>query len=152
MRRILESETSPGFLPGRHGATPRNVCGCATILQALPCDRGFAASARLWRKTMGKFSITWQETYEMTAEIKADTYEEAMRKAAGLMDGAPTLEFLDAWQAGGEDSEGVSTRFMDETIEAELAFSQGPFCVPLLKEQNEDGPPRLEWPSEQRSS
>jgi hypothetical protein len=122
----------------------------ASFVREIEREYAQAHRATIRRKKMGKFSISWQETYEMTVEVEAPTYEEAMKKAGELMDGSPTLEFLDAWQAGGEDSEGVSTVFMDETIEAELSHAQGPFCVPVTDEDEEEEQ-QLTWPSDERS-
>lgn len=101
---------------------------------------------------MGKFAVTWQETYEMSAEIEAEDLAGALRKAGNLMDGTPSFEFLDAWQPAGESDECegmISTRFMDTTVSAEVKGVVGPFCLPVGDDEPESEIPVVAWPSEE---
>lgn len=106
---------------------------------------------------MGKFLITWQETYEMSSVVEAETFEEALRKAGRLMDDTPSFEFLDEWQTGPEGS--PITTCQDETIGTECLFSSGPFCIPYdergdgeeeeVEEPEDEALAEIPWPSEE---
>jgi hypothetical protein len=106
---------------------------------------------------MGKFLITWQETYEMSSVVEADSLEEALAKASSLMDDTPSFEFLDEWQTGPEG--GPVTMCHGETIDTECLSASGPFCVPYtepeeeeVEEISEDDPDvlaEIPWPSEE---
>lgn len=105
---------------------------------------------------MGKFLVTWQETYEMSSVVEAESLEEALAKASSLMDDTPSFEFLDEWQTGPEG--GPVTTCHGEMIDTECLCASGPFCVPYTEPEDgteeaaEDDPDVLQeipWPSQE---
>lgn len=105
---------------------------------------------------MSKFLISWQETYEMSSVVEASTLEEALGKAARLIDDTPSFEFMDEWQSGPEGAPVTTTQ--SENVEAECLFSTGPFCVPYIareaeddqEEDADDAVSEIPWPSKGR--
>lgn len=125
------------FKPGEEKLKGRTEA--VAVLDEKPCGEEQTNSAN-------HYEIRWQEIYEFSTEVKADTYEEALRKANAILRESAMLTDLTEWRCGDDEDTAHSTM---ESCEVEASFdSQGIVeCLPAIDEDSGEDTPDAKKPT-----
>jgi len=83
-----------------------------------------------------KWSVSWEEVYEMCAEVEAETFEEALALAARLRNNNPDLTEQSQWME--MDDGTAAAEVCGVTVVAEYDTSRAIECLPSMNVEEDE--------------